>query len=109
MAKKKAAAVSSTSSQETSSDDVTERNEELGTEAGDTSEAVVSPIAGKPAPPEWVVKGYPFQNEPPTDFSRDEMREAMEQALAELLRPAPDRAETRKAVITAAWCAVPGW
>ncbi|AMV21377.1 L-glutamate gamma-semialdehyde dehydrogenase [Planctomyces sp. SH-PL14] len=86
MAKKKATAVSSTSSPTTSVDDVTERNEELGMEAGaaDASDTVVSPIAGKPAPPEWVVTGYPFQNEPPTDFSRDDMREAMEQALADV-------------------------
>ena len=44
-----------------------------------------------------------------TEIAQAGGREAMAHVLAELLRLAPDRAETRKAVVTAAWSAVPGW
>ncbi len=43
-----------------------------------------SPGPKAAAKPAWAAKGLFFQNEPPTDFSRAEAREAMEKALADV-------------------------
>lgn len=83
MAKKKPASVPPAAVADTGSDtsvDVPETASVNGD--GGSQAAPASPkTAAKPA---WVAKGISFQNEPPTDFSRAESREAMEKGLADV-------------------------
>ena len=76
MAKKKSAAVTPAETTEVTAEIV---------ENGAPAAATDAPSRISKTPPaDWITKGYPFQNEPPTDFSRAELREAMEKALEEV-------------------------
>jgi len=81
MAKKKSAAA--TTAVETENQTSLESAQAAPDTAAASPSEKPSRISTTP-PPEWVAKGYPFQNEPPTDFSKAELREAMEKALEDV-------------------------
>lgn len=89
MAKKKSAASAPPAAVASSGSDQTNDIAETSTANGhgDSSTAAGGSASGSPrevAKPAWVARGISFQNEPPTDFSRTEFREAMEKALADV-------------------------